>query len=237
MSRILALTTSLMLILIGIFSSPGQAQIGEASGTIEAGDWIKYDVTTTPIFEGEVFLTWMKFEFINIEGTNATLKATAHLSSGEEREYNGAIDIISGSDTGLIIPVNSTIGDSVHISGYEKITIQSEEALTYTGVTRTAVKASFSNSTDHYTGSWDKQTGMRLEEQISRYDTSTSKPMTVTTIFKISDTNIWQTRLDTNNPNQNVSYLALILALIAVPIVFLWTRKKKTRRIRKRPTH
>lgn len=237
MSRILALTTSLMLILIGIFSSPGQAQIGEASGTIKAGDWIKYDVTTTPIFEGEVFLTWMKFEFINIEGTNATLKATAHLSSGEEREYNGAIDIISGSDTGLIIPVNSTIGDSVHISGYEKITIQSEEALTYTGVTRTAVKASFSNSTDHYTGSWDKQTGMRLEEQISRYDTSTSKPMTVTTIFKISDTNIWQTRLDTNNPNQNVSYLALILALIAVPIVFLWTRKKKTRRIRKRPTH
>jgi hypothetical protein len=236
MSRILALTTSLILILIGIFSSPSQTQIGEASGTIKAGDWIKYDVTTTPIFEGEVFMTGMKFEFTNIEGTNATLEATAHLSSGEEREYTGTIDIISGSDTGLIIPVNSTIGDSVHISGYEKITIQSEEALTYTGVTRTAVKAGFSNSTDHYTGSWDKQTGIKLEEQISRYDTSTSKPMTVTTTFKISDTNIWQTRLDTNNPYQNVFYLALILALIAIPITFLWTRKKKTRRIRKRPT-
>ena len=237
MSRILALATSLMLILMGIFSSPGQALIGEASGTIKAGDWITYDVTTTPIFEGEVFLTWMKFEFISVEGTNATLKATTRLSSGEEKEYGGIIDVVSGSDTGLVIPVNSTIGDSVQISGYENITIQSEEALTYTGVTRTAVKASFSNSTDRYTGSWDKQTGMRLEEQISRYDTSTSKPMTVTTIFKISDTNIWQTRLDTYNPNQNVSYLALILALIAVPMVFLWTRKKKTRRIRKGSTH
>lgn len=173
---------------------------------------------------------------MNIEGTNATLKATMHLSSGEEREYNGIIDIISGSDTGLIIPSNSTIGDSVHISGYDKMTIESEATLTYTGVNRTAVKASFSNSTDNYAGLWDKQTGIRLEEQVAKYDTSTGTPTTTTTIFKISDTSIWQTQLNEYNPYQNVFYLALILMVIVILVTFLWTRKKKTRRIRKRPT-
>lgn len=236
MSRIFALTMSLMLILVGIFGLQVQAQIGDASGTIEAGDWVKYEVTITPVLEGEIFLTWVKFEFMNIEGTNATLKATTHLSSGEEREYNGTIDIISGSDTGLIISSNSTVGDSVHISGYEKITIESEATLAYTGVNRTVVKASFSNSTDYYAGFWDKQTGIRLEDRVTKYDTSTSTPTTTTTIFKISDTNIWQTRLNEYNPYQNVFYLVLILVVIAVPVTFVWTRKKKTRRIRKRST-
>ncbi len=236
MSRILALTMDLILVLAVVFGLLGQAQIGEANGTIKIGDWIKYEVTITPVLEGEDFLTWVKFEFMSIEGANATLKATTHLSSGEEREYNGTIDLVSGSDTGLIIPSNSAVGDSVHISGYEKITIESEATLTYTGVNRTVVKASFSNSTDGYTGFWDKQTGIRLEDRVSKYDTSTGTPTTTTTIFKISDTNIWQTRLNEYNPYQDAFYFALILVVIAVPVTFLWTRKKKTRRIRRRST-
>ncbi len=237
MSRILALATSLMLVLIGMLCLHVQAQIGKASATIKAGDWVKYEVTITPILEGEDFPTWVKFEFISIEGTNATLKATMHLSSGHEQEYNGTIDILSGSETGLIISSNSTIGDPVYISGYESITIESEATLTYTGVNRTVVKGSFSNSTDYYAGFWDKQTGVRLEDQVTKYDTSTGTSVTTTTVYKISDTNIWQTRLNEYNPYQNVLYLVLILVVVTVPVTFLWTRKKKTRRrIRKRST-
>jgi hypothetical protein len=229
MNRILALTMSLMLVLVGIFGSRFEARIVAAGSTIEAGDWIKYDVTTSPTLEGEEVPTWMKFEFTNIEGTNATLKATIHLSSGQEEEYSGTIDITSGSDTSLIIRSNSTIGDSVYISGYGKITIEGEATLIYTGVNRTVVKASFSNSTEYYAGFWDRQTGIRLEDKVVKYDTSTGTPITTTTIFKISNTNIWQTRLDEYNPFQNIFYLVLILGVIAIPVTFLWTRKKKTR--------
>lgn len=234
MNRALVLITSLMLVLEGVFGLPGLAQTGRANGTIKVGDWIKYEVIITPVLEGEDSPTWVKFEFTNIEGTNATLKAIMHLTSGEEREYNGTIDVISGSGTGLIIPANSAIGDSVHVAGYENITIESEETLTYTGVNRTAVRASFSNSTDHYSSIWDKQKGIRLENQVSKLDTSTGKPTTTTTIFKINDTNIWQTQLNEYNPYQNVFYLALILVVTAVLVAFLWTRKKKTRHIRKK---
>jgi hypothetical protein len=232
MNRTLALSVSLTLILCGLLGLQFEAQIVEADDTIKVGDWIKYDVTTSPILEGEDVPTWVKFEFINIEGTNATVKATIHLSSGQEMQYNGNIDVVSGSETGLIIPSNSTIGDSVYIAGYENITIDGEATLAYTGVNRTVVKATFSNSTDNYAGVWDKQTGIRLEDQVTKYDSSTTVPITMTTIFKISNTNIWQTGLNENEayPYQNIFYLAIILVVVAITLMFLRTRKKKPRR-------
>jgi hypothetical protein len=232
MSRTIALSMSLMLILLGVLSLDFEAQIVEAGNTIKAGDWIKYNVTTSPMLEGEEVPTWMKFEFTNIEGTNATVKATIHLSSGQEMQYNGNIDVVSGSETGLVIPSNSAIGDSVHIAGYKNITIEEEATLAYTGVNRTVVKATFSNSTDYYAGVWDKQTGIRLEDQVTKHDSSTSVPLTTTTIFKISNTNIWQTRVNENEayPYQNIFYAAIILLVVAVPLIFWRIRMKKPQR-------
>ncbi len=205
------------------------AQTAKADGEIEDGDWVVYDVTTSPILEGEDVPEWMRFEFTNIEGTNATLKATIHFSSGQEQEYSGIIDVTSGSDTGLIISPNLTIGDRVHISGYGEITIEDETTLVYTGVNRTVVKASFSNSTEYYTGSWDKQTGIRLEEEVVRNDTSTGTPIITTTIFRIANTNIWRTRLNEDNLYQSILLLLLVLAVTAISVLFLRVRKKKRR--------
>ena len=222
MSRKLALTISLILVLLAMLGVDIKARSVEANGTIKAGDWIKYEVTITPTLHGEITPTWVKFEFLSIEGTNATVKATMRLSDGTEKIEMMTVDIVSGSDTGLIIPSDSKTGDSIYISDHGNITIDGESTLTYTGVNRTTVYVSFSYSGNYFACYWDKQTGIMLEQRNTINDS--------TTIYKAKDTNMWQTSSDERSPDQTVFYVMIIVVAIVVAVIFLRTRKKKPRR-------
>lgn len=221
MNRKLALTISLTLVFLVMLSVEVKVQGVEAGETIEAGDWIKYEVTITPTLHGEITPTWVRFEFLSVEGTNATVQATMRLSDGTERIETMTVDIVSGSDTGLIISSNSKTGDSIYISGQGNITIDGETTLTYTGVSRTAVYASSSNSTNYFACYWDKQTGIMLEQRNTINDS--------TTIYKVKDTNMWQTQ-SRELFDPTVFYIMIIVVAIIVAVMFLRTRKKKPRR-------
>ncbi|UCH37736.1 MAG: hypothetical protein JSV76_00720 [Candidatus Bathyarchaeota archaeon] len=188
--------------------------------SLETGNWVKYDVTIEPLLEGEVVPTWILYEFISVEGTNATVRVTIHLSDGDEWDGLTSIDVVSGSHTGLIIPSNSEIGDSVHISDYGTLSIEGIGTSTYTGVTRTVMLATFSNSTTSLTYYWDEQTGVMLEQNISKDE--------ITTYWKIRDTNIWQTRITVHSSYQNFLYFGIILAIV-LPSIFFLRRRKKVR--------
>ena len=210
------------LVLLGVSCIVASVQVIGASERLEAGKWMKYEVTIAPLLEGEVVPTWIMFELISLEGTNATVRVTFHLSDGDEWDGLTNIDIVSGSSTGLIIPPNAKIGDFVHISDYGSLSIEGEGTSTYMGVTRTTVFASNSNSTASLTYYWDEQTGIMLEQNISKDE--------ITTNWKIMDTNIWQTRLNVYPPYQNILYFGAILAVILASIFFLRRRKKSRRR-------
>lgn len=223
MARKLVLAMSLAIVLLGMCARVEvEARSAEAGGTIKAGDWIKYEVTITPTLHGEITPTWVKFEFLSVEGTNASVQATMRLSDGTEKIEMMTIDIMSGSGTGLIIPSNSKTGDSIYISDQGNITLDGETILTHTGVDRPAVYASFSNSGNYFNCYWDKETGIMLEQRNTIIDS--------TTIYVAKDTNMWQTQSNERSPDPTVFYVMIIAAAIVVAVIFFRTRKKPRRR-------
>lgn len=225
MARKLVLAMSLAIVLLGMCARVEvEARSAEAGGTIKAGDWIKYEVTITPTLHGEITPTWVKFEFLSVEGTNASVQATMRLSDGTEKIEMMTIDIMSGSGTGLIIPSNSKTGDSIYISDQGNITLDGETILTHTGVDRPAVYASFSNSGNYFNCYWDKETGIMLEQRNTIIDS--------TTIYVAKDTNMWQTQSNERSPDPTVFYVMIIAVAIVVAVIFFRTRKKPRRRAR-----
>lgn len=222
MSRKCVLAISLALVFLAILGVAIKVQRIEAAATFEAGDWIKYEVTITPTIQGEINPTWMKFEFTSIKGTNATLEATMHLSDGTKKIETMTADTVTGSDTGLFIPSNSKTGDSIYISNQGNIKIENETKLNYTGVERTVVHASSSNSTHDFSCYWDKQTGIMLEQYNTIED--------ITTIYSVEDTNMWQTQLSEHSFDLTVLTAILVVVAVVVALIFLRTRKKKPRR-------
>jgi len=209
---------------IGMLCTSINLQVIEANENIQVGNFVKYDVTIAPKLEDEVTPTWIQFEFIHLEGTNATIGATMHLSDGTEWDSITNIDLLSGSGTGLLIPPNAKIGDSVHIDGYGNVSIEGEKMLHYTGVNRTTVFTRYSNATDSLIQYWDKLTGIMLEQN------STKNESTLRWI--IADTNLWQTQLNDISLHQNMYYIGIILVAVLSPVVYLKFRKKKPKRRR-----
>jgi hypothetical protein len=227
MNRKLVWAIISVLVLMSMLDIVAKVHRVEASGTIKAGDWITYEVTITDKLPGEIVPTWVKLEFLSVEVTNATVRATMHLSDGTERINTTTVDVVSGADTGFVIPSNSKTGDSVYISEHGNITIDGETTSTYTGVYRTVVYASFSDSGNYFAYYWDKQIGILLEQRNTTSDS--------TTIYKVKDTNMWQTQLPNPPLDPTVYYIMIIAALaIVVAVAFLRTRKKKPRRRRAR---
>jgi len=223
MTRKLVLAMSLTLVLLGMCARVEvEARSAEAGGTIKAGDWIKYEVTITPTLPGEITPKWVKFEFLSVEGTNATVQVTTRLSDGTEKIEMMTVDIMSGSGTGLIIHSNSKTGDSIYISSQGNITLDGETILTHTGVDRPAVYASFSNSGNYFSCYWDKETGIMLEQRNTIIDS--------TTICVAKDTNMWQNPSNQRPLDPTVFYVMIIVATIVVTVIFFRTRKKKPRR-------
>jgi hypothetical protein len=223
MTRKFVLAMSLTFVLLGMCARVEvEARSAEAGGTIKAGYWIKYEVTITPTLHGEITPTWVKFEFLSVEGTNASVQATMRLSDGTEKIEMMIIDIMSGSGTGLIIPSNSKTGDSIYISDQGNMTLDGETILTHTGVDRPAVYASFSNSGNYFNCYWDKETGIMLEQRNTIIDS--------TTIYVAKDTNMWQTQSNERSPDPTVFYVMIIAVAIVVAVIFFRTRKKPRRR-------
>ena len=224
MDRKRMLATFLILVFSGFFYINVNA-----SETLEAGDWINYEVIITPILEGEITPISLKLEFVSIEGTNITMQTTLILSDGEKWKDTTNINIASDSSSGLIIPPNSDIGDSININGYGNVFIESITQLKYVGINRTTVYATYKNFTDSLANFWDKETGIILEQNITKNE--------LTTFLKIMDTNIWSTRIDDNNIYLIVFCLVVIFGIL-ITLSFLKIRKRRPQRhIHKRFGH
>lgn len=197
----------------------------EANETIQVGNFVKYDVTITPTLEDEITPTWIRFEFVHLEGENATISATMHLSDGTDWEYVTYINMVSGSGTGLLIPPDVLIGDYFHLEGYGDVSIVGEQMVCYTGVNRTAVFARYSNATDSISLYWDKRTGIMLEQNSAKYES--------TLRWNLVDTNLWQTQGTDNSLHRNTYYIGVILVATLLLIVCVRFRTKKPKRRRR----
>jgi hypothetical protein len=217
MSGRISLAKCLAFIVLGALCIHSQIQISEATGAIHAGDWIQYDVAITPILTGEITPTWIKLEFVSIDSAIASVRTMIHLSDGNDINEIGPINIESGSNTGFIMPANTSVTDRIYIRGFGNISIADETTSVYTGVERLIVSAHYSNATHGVQIIWDKQTGLMLEQDITVEES--------TTFMTISDTNIWQTQSLTAILYQIVIIVVIVGVGILV-LVFLLRKRK-----------
>jgi hypothetical protein len=207
---------SITLILLSSLSINPQLQLSEAAGDFNIGDWIQYEVTITPILTGEITPILIKLEFIDLEATIATVRTLIQLSDGNEITDIGPINTETGSNTGFVIPRNTSAADHVYIRGFGNLSITAETTSVYTGVDRFTVSAQYSNATHSLHIIWDKQTGMMLEQDITLYES--------TTYMKILDTNIWQTQSNTTLFYQ----IIIIIGIVSVGLFLVhYYRKRK----------
>jgi len=185
---VFALLSTLLLTVAFTFSVNFQSVKAEVQVGVKAGDWIKHEYTIHEWPSGQPYPEWLKIEFLSVEGTNATVRVTMHMSDGTEQNDTVPITIGAGGEalglSGFVIPANLTVGDSVYISGYGNVTIELETTETYAGARRTVVYASFSQygvTTSYY---WDKLTGVMVEASTSSsYASATAKA---------TETNMWE---------------------------------------------
>jgi parallel beta-helix repeat protein len=203
-----------------VVSMPFGTQVG-----VKAGDWIKCTYTISGWPAGTPYPKWLKVEFLSVEGANATVRVTMHMSDGTEQNATVPVNVATGGQalglSGFIIPANATTGDSVYISGYGNVTIDGETTRSYAGASRTVVYASFSQYWTQLTYYWDKQTGVIVEAS------TTSGSMTGT--GKATETNIWKAQ-PTGLPIDSRVLYALIIAVVVIlaALVLVKRRRKKS---------
>jgi len=200
-------------------SAPPEVRVG-----VKAGDWIKVEYTISGWPSGQPYPEWLKVEFLSVEGTNATVRVTMHMSDGTEQNATAPVIIGAGGGeafglSGFVIPANLTIGDTVYITGYGNVTIEGEATRTYAGASRTVVHASFSQYGTQLTYYWDKQTGVMVEASV------TSGGMTGTA--KATETNMWEVA-PSGLLIEPTYILAIIIIIIAAATIAIIVRRKKT---------
>jgi len=185
---------------------------------IKTGDWIKFEYTITGLPAGQSYPEWLQWEFLSVEGTIATVRATMHMSDGNEESATVPVDVVSGGEVpgllGGIFSANLTTGDSVYITGYGNVTIEGEATRTYAGANRTVVYASFSQDAVQNTYYWDKLTGVVVEASSTYPD--------ITATAKATETNMWEA-----TTVRMPWWPWIIVAVVAVGLVIFFVRRRR----------
>ena len=167
-------------------------QLAQATGTVgvKAGDWIKYIYIINGAPPGTPLPTWLKVEFLSVEGTNATVRVTMHMTDGTEQNQTLTINIVTAKDlvtfSGFVIPANRTEENSIYISGYGNVPIDNEGIGTYAGASRTVVWFLWyaGPNRPEFEYCWDKQTGVMVE--------ASTISGNIAATAKATETNMWQ---------------------------------------------
>jgi len=188
---------------------------------IKVGDWVRLDYTFTGLPD-QIYPDWLKFEFLNVEGTVATVRFTQHLSDGTQQSDTESLDIAYNTEVpllaGIVIQANQTIGDYVYIAGYGNITIEDEAIKTYAGANRTVLYTSFSHNEAEVTYYWDKLTGVMVE-------LSSIYPE-LTATAKAARTNMWAS---TDSTSEGMPWWPwIIVGVVAVGLAIFLVRRKRT---------
>jgi parallel beta-helix repeat protein len=197
---------------------------GEVEVGVRAGDWIRLDYRISNAPYGISLPSWIMVEFLSVEGTNATVRMTMHMTDGSEEEATAPVDVVSGGEvlglSGFVIPVDTCPGDMVCVSGYEDVWITGETTRKYAGASRIVVYASvygFGFEGDYY---WDKQTGVLLE-----VDGISSG---ISVVALAVETNMWNPESSDilSNPTALFALAMAICAVVAV-VAFIVRRRRK----------
>jgi len=191
---------------------------------VKSGDWITYDFQEAVNTGAE---QWQTIEFLNVVGTNVTIRMTVHWPASLEMNQTRTIDLSSNEDflylqffgiRAYIIPSSLEVGASVYLGDLGNQTIAGEASGTVAGANRKLVYANFSQNGSLYTFYWDEQTGVLVEgnESIG----------TLSNIVLATETNMWSADFVW------WPWIIIIIIIVCGIVVF---RKKILQKLHKKP--
>lgn len=231
-----ALVGVLVALLISVVSSC----FGAYSVGVKAGDWVKYQVTTSGIgsdeFLGFSQADWVKGEILSVSGTSVTAQMTARYTNGSEQVQTLVGDVATGSGnlTFMLVPAGLEKGDSVPVAMFGPVqtglVFNDTVSRTYAGASRSVNVFSMSISEDFATvevqAYWDQVTGVLME--LFMYASTVGN--TVEVGVKATETNMWSAGgfLGGGDPLNNLLFMGGVVAAVtavAVVAVVLFTRR------------
>jgi hypothetical protein len=193
---------------------------------VKSGDWITYDLQETLSTGTE---PWQTIDFLNIVGTNVTIRVSIYWSANLETNQTMTIDMASNDNFPqgtifldmrvYIIPSNMESGASVYLGEFGNQTIAGEATGTFAGANRRLVYANFSQSGSLYTFYWDEQTGVLVEGMMSFG--------TLSKAVLIAETNLW---------SADFVWWPWLIVIIVIVLSIIVSRKKIMQRLREKPS-
>ena len=159
---------------------------------VKAGDWIKSEYKISGWPDDQPYPEWLKLEFLSVEGTSTSVRATMRMSDGTEETDTVPVEVGGGAEasglSGFIIPANSEVGDSIVMGGFgitfADALIEGETTGAYARADRTVVYAGVSQHGVELTYYWDKQTGVMVEASSAYGD--------MVGTARATETNMWE---------------------------------------------
>jgi hypothetical protein len=185
---------------------------------VRAGDWIKIEYKITGWPAGQPYPEWLRLEFLSVEGTSATTRATMHMSNGTEQSDTVPVDVVEGGGevfglSGAVISANLTTGGSIYMTGFGNVAIEGETTRTYAGANRTVVYASISQDGVQLTYYWDKLTGVLVEASTTYAE--------FTGTGKATETNMWEAT------TIQMPWWPWVIVAVVVGLVLFFFRRKR----------
>jgi hypothetical protein len=191
---------------------------------VKSGNWITYDFQETFSTGTE---PWQTIDFLNVAGTNVTIRISIYWSANLETNQTRTIDMTSNDNFPqgtifldmrvYIIPSNLESDASVYLGEFGNQTIAGEATGTFAGANRRLVYANFSQSGSLYTFYWDEQTGVLVEGMMSFG--------TLSKAVLIDETNLW---------SADFVWWPWLIIIIIIALSIIISRKKIMQKLRKK---
>ena len=208
---LLAIILIIFIVLIRADTLFAQVSVG-----VKEGDWIEYQVTISGTAPQDHNIKCARMEVITLQGNNINLAIATEFSNGTMLNETITLNLEVGElGDDFIIPANLNTGDAFFDKHQGEITITETEEKTYSGIIRTVLTATISQTTYY----WDKSTGI-LVDAISTFNNYSMHTI-------INKTNLWQSEIFGSYP---IIFFASIIAAVigmAILIVAIYRRKRK----------
>jgi hypothetical protein len=205
---------SAIILIIFIVLIRGNTLFARVSVGVKEGDWIEYRVTISGTAPQDHNITWARMEVITLQGNNINLAIATEFSNGIILDETITLNLEVGElGDDFIIPANLNTGDAFFDKCQGEITITGTEEKTYSGMLRTVVTATTSQ-TAYY---WDKKTGILVEA------ISTFNDYSMHTIA--NKTNLWQSEIFGSFPI--IFFASIIMVVIGMTIVIVAISRRK----------
>lgn len=189
---------------------------------VKAGDWVGYgdisfewasNMTGYEEPPAQTNMSWMDAEVLDVQNSNVTMRSITIYKNGTEEIYVDWGDIATGEGNTsiLIIPANLGAGDEIpaNLTWYTEEPLKlfingtviqnyagANREVNYVNITYPILYGNVTYGAWNMTFYWDKKTGVMCEERVSYTMSytinSTYYYMNMSTIFRMTATNMWQ---------------------------------------------